>query len=108
VLPTLTTTGGARLVALPHLICVVTVELNSPTQQTKQLAGASLQLMKVMKQKENLGESLEEDKSPMSFELFQKLCQWFIETGTKAAVFAHCFLVLTWNLMCRSNNTVSI
>jgi len=63
---------------------------------------------KVMKQKENLGESLEEGKSPMSFELFQKLCQWFIETGTKAAIFARCFLTLTWNLMCRSNNTVSI
>jgi len=63
---------------------------------------------KIMQQKEELGESLEEGKSPMSFELYQKLCQWFVEKGSKDAIFARCFLTLTWNLMCRSNNTVSI
>jgi len=61
-----------------------------------------------MQQKEELGESLEEGKSPMSFELYQKLCQWFVESGTKDAIFARCFLTLTWNLVCRSNNTVGV
>ena len=63
---------------------------------------------KIMKQKQARGESLKEGKSPMSFELYQKLCQWFVEKGTKEAIFACCFLTLTWNLMCRSNNTVGV
>lgn len=47
-------------------------------------------------------------KKPMSYELYIKLCEWFLEEGTQTDIFAHCFLVMTWNLMCRSNNTTRI
>ena len=47
-------------------------------------------------------------KSPMSAQLYQAIASWFIEWGTLNGVFAHCFLVLSWNLMCRSENTQNI
>jgi hypothetical protein len=46
-----------------------------------------------------------EGKSPMTTELFESLCGWFMEWGTIEGVFASCFLVFTWHLACRSNNT---
>lgn len=60
------------------------------------------------KQKEELGESLEEGKTAMPFKLYQSLCRWLVEDGSKSSMFARCFLTLTWNLICRSNNTVHI
>ena len=47
-------------------------------------------------------------KSPMSAELYQAIAHWFLEWGTLNGIFAHCFLVLSWNLMCRSENTQNI
>ena len=48
---------------------------------------------------EGLGE-VREGKDPMTYELYRRLNQWFIEEGTDEGVWAHLFLVLTWNLMC--------
>ena len=50
----------------------------------------------------------QEGKSPMTPKLFESLCRWFMEWGTIEGVFATCFLVLTWHLACRSNNTGKI
>jgi hypothetical protein len=36
------------------------------------------------------------------------LARWFFEMGNTDAMFAYCFLVLTWNLMCWANNTTCI
>ena len=47
-------------------------------------------------------------KKPMSYELYVKCCEWFLEKGDQSNIFYHCFLILTWNLMCRSNNTTRI
>ncbi|CAJ1963896.1 unnamed protein product [Cylindrotheca closterium] len=47
-------------------------------------------------------------KLPMSYKLYVKCCQWLLEKGDDRSIFCHCFLVLTWNLMCRANNTVTI
>ena len=44
----------------------------------------------------------------MSYGLYRKTCQWLLEKGTTQHVFAHCFLVLTWNLCCRANKIVNI
>ena len=52
--------------------------------------------------------SPKEGKDAMSIGLYQDLCQWFLDWGTLDGVFAHCFLVLLWNLACRSNNTAEI
>ena len=51
---------------------------------------------------------VKEGKDPMSVELYKKVCHWFLDWGTLDGVFAHCFLVLTWNLACRSSNTTHI
>jgi hypothetical protein len=41
--------------------------------------------------------------------LYRLLCKWFLAMReTNDGVFAHTFLVLTWNLGCRVNNTVNI
>jgi hypothetical protein len=54
------------------------------------------------------GKKLGEGKSPMSFDLYRKLCQWLIELDDANAAYAHCFLTLTWNLMCSSRSTVNL
>jgi hypothetical protein len=54
------------------------------------------------------GANVKEGKEPMSVELYRLLCKIFLEMGTDEGVWAYCFLVLTWNLMCRGNNTTRI
>ena len=49
-----------------------------------------------------------EGKDAMSVGLYRALCEWFLQYGTVDGVFAYCFLVLTWNLACRSNNAAII
>lgn len=49
-----------------------------------------------------------EGKDALSIDLYLSLCGWFLDWGTINGVFAHCFLVLTWNLACRSENTANI
>ena len=71
-------------------------------------------LKKVMKGLKNsaasargrIGANLREGKEPMPFSLYCALCKWLLEEGTSEGIFAHCFLTVTWNLMCRSRNTV--
>jgi hypothetical protein len=54
------------------------------------------------------GRNVKEGKDAMNVELYQALCVWFLELGTDEGIFAHCFLVLTWNLMCRANSTSQV
>jgi hypothetical protein len=54
------------------------------------------------------GEDISEGKDAMSVDLYYALCRWFLEKGTLEGIWCHCFLVLTWNLMCRVNNTTRI
>ena len=59
-------------------------------------------------EKEKTGGRLTEGKDPMSFALYKLLCKKMLEDGSKEAIFAHAFLTMTWNLICRSKNTVNI
>jgi hypothetical protein len=59
-------------------------------------------------EKERLGGRLTEGKEPMSFALYKLLSNSFLINGSKDAVFARAFMTLTWNLMCRSINSVFI
>lgn len=43
-----------------------------------------------------------EGKREMPFDLYKSLCEHFMKEGN---VFAHCYLILSWNLCCRTNNT---
>ena len=50
----------------------------------------------------------DDSKSAMSVQLYRAMCGWFLDWQTNDGIFAHCFLVLTWNLACRVNNTACI
>ena len=52
--------------------------------------------------------NLKEGKELMSVELYKLLCELFLKHGTSDGMFGHCYLVLTWNLACRCNNTSRI
>jgi len=54
------------------------------------------------------GCKLGEGKEPLPFEVYRAICRWLIEDGSTESIFSHLFLCLTWNLMCRSKNTVKI
>jgi len=44
----------------------------------------------------------------MSVDLYKSLCGWLLKYGTTNGLFAHCFLMLSWNLACQSQNTLLI
>jgi hypothetical protein len=52
--------------------------------------------------------SVKEGKEPLSVALYKSLAGWLLDFGTQDGVFAHCYLVLTWNLACRCGNTARI
>ena len=54
------------------------------------------------------GARLTEGKEPLSYIVYCAICRWLLEKGDKSSIFAHCFLTLTWNLICRSVNTTLI
>ena len=60
------------------------------------------------KERGKQGKRLTEGKEPLPFVVYCAICRWLLEKGDKASIFAHCFLVLTWNLMCRSINTTLV
>ena len=53
------------------------------------------------------GESLDEGKRPMSFAVYQKMCEILYYGEDHECLFAHAFLTMEWNLMARSDNCVS-
>ena len=58
--------------------------------------------------KAQTGVRLGEGKKPLPFALYKMLCGWLVTDGSKESIFAWCFITLTWNLICRSKNTVNI
>ena len=61
----------------------------------------------VAKHKKQNGESLVEGKRHMSFEVYTLMCEILSKgenTNNSEYLFAHCYLVLEWNLMARSEN----
>jgi len=53
-------------------------------------------------------EKIQVGKSPMEFSLLCYLARRLLESGRTDDVFAHLYLVLSWNLMCRAGNTANI
>ena len=49
--------------------------------------------------------NIEEGKREMSFEMYKLVNKWLIEMGGKDAIFARAYLLCTWNLICRTENT---
>jgi hypothetical protein len=47
-------------------------------------------------------------KDPLQISDLRRLCGKLMASHLKENIFAHCFLLMTWNLMCRSSNTTNI
>ncbi|KAJ0396165.1 hypothetical protein ATCC90586_012238 [Pythium insidiosum] len=52
--------------------------------------------------------SIKVGKDPLDPEVYEFLCIHMLTSCSKGMAFARAFLVITWNLMCRSSNTVGI
>lgn len=48
---------------------------------------------------------VKEGKEPMSFELYEWLSRYFLAQGN---LFAHLYITLCWNLLCRTSNVESL
>ena len=57
-------------------------------------------------EKREVGLKLGEGKDKMGFETYQKIAELLFKAGGSENIFAHCFLVLEWNLMARADNIV--
>lgn len=64
----------------------------------------------VQQQKVELGLSLDEGKDPLTFAGYHLLCHTFLLNNctNDEFTFAHCFLTIEWNLMCRADNLVHL
>lgn len=51
---------------------------------------------------------IEEGKREMSFELYLAMNQWLLAMGNNASMFARAYILCTWNLSCRTENTLTI
>ena len=58
----------------------------------------------IAKEKRELGKKMTKEKEKMSFEVYQVICKLLLTSGTTESIFTHCFLMLEWNLMARSDN----
>ncbi|ETO62281.1 hypothetical protein F444_19805 [Phytophthora nicotianae P1976] len=47
-------------------------------------------------------------KDPLSFELYRYLCERLLQCSSKDMMFARTYIIIAWNLMCRSANAFSI
>eukprot|EP00980_Cylindrotheca_fusiformis_P027304 scaffold19845_cov136-Cylindrotheca_fusiformis.AAC.1 len=63
---------------------------------------------KFVEERQASGESLEEGKKAMNFDVYCLMCKSLMERGSDDATFAHLFLVLEWNLMARSDNCANL
>lgn len=98
--------GGHRS-ALTQLFtqCEVTPTADHLQQMKRAMSGLKNTSAKARGVK---GKRLTEGKDPLPFEVYRALCQWMVEDEDTESVFGHCFLTLTWNLMCHSRNTVNV
>lgn len=47
-------------------------------------------------------------KDPLSLSLYKYFAKTLMKSAKKDSIFAHTFLLITWNLMCRAGNAVSV
>ena len=66
-----------------------------------------LKIKSAVKQQNGNGR-IQVGKSPLSFAMYRKINEYMLKENTSESVFGRTFLCLTWNLICRSANTVSI
>ena len=89
--------------ALAHLYCVSNIVMpDAMAKKISQFMGGIKRT--IAKEKQAMGKKNDEGKEKMSFEVYQQICKLLLTSGTTESIFTHCFLVLEWNLMARSDN----
>ena len=63
---------------------------------------------KIASEKQSGNGRIQTGKLPLTYAMYRRLNELLLMEDSTESVFARCFLCLTWNLMCRSANTVSI
>jgi hypothetical protein len=101
---------GNKRAALHHLFRCHEGLAGYPDEFEERLSNLMRGFARVLTQRDqdDGGDAVTEGKDAMSVDLYLALCRWFLEKGTLEGIWCHCFLVLTWNLMCRVNNTTRI
>jgi hypothetical protein len=100
------TYGGARA-ALFNLFITCKIKQSQQFEDDLKQAYGGLK-RKAQAYKAQSGARLSEGKKPLPFALYKMLCGWLVAEGSKESIFAWSFLTLTWNLICRSKNTVNV
>ena len=78
-------------------------------EMTKDLAHFMAGLKRtITSEKVQRGETLDEGKRIMTFEVYNKMCEIMYKGEDDEFLFAHTFLTLEWNLMARSENCVNM
>ena len=62
----------------------------------------------IAKEKQNGYGKIQTGKTPIPFALYRRLNEYFLKENTMESIFARAFMCLTWNLVCRAANTVTI
>jgi len=51
---------------------------------------------------------IKEGKDALTFGLYVEICKRLLLSGKPEDIFAHCYMVLSWNLICRASSTSTI
>ena len=62
----------------------------------------------IAKEKQNGNDKIQTGKTPILFALCGHMNKYFLKENTLEPIFARAFMCLTWNLVCRATNTVTI
>ena len=59
-------------------------------------------------EKQNGRGRIQTGKSPITYSMYKRINNLLLKDGSLDSIFIRAFLCITWNLMCRSQNTVSV
>ena len=63
---------------------------------------------RIAREKQDGDGKIQTGKTPMSFPLYRRFCEFMLKDRTLESIWARAFFTMTWNLICRSTNTCTI
>ena len=61
---------------------------------------------RIAREKQDGDGKIQTGKTPMSFPLYRRFCEFMLKDRTLESIWARAFFTMTWNLICRSTNLV--
>jgi integrase len=93
--------------AINHLFRMFRQRIPAEARETMSVDFRGLKRMNAMEAADGKTE-LRQGKDPLPFEIYRMLARNIFAQPSKDCIFAHCFMVICWNLMCRSSNALQI